>query len=273
MIHPARPTEIPAMSPLLLEAARVRAGRDPALWPLSDHPSEAVEQALRRAMTAENPPFRQQWLRSDAGLTHGIHLPVPPIYAGRFGAPGLIMDDSTVLPDASAEAAAQLLAAAEEDLRGHGARILLAASVPGGAFEAAFQAAGYAPLTLYYARSGLTASASDGTSVPPYGTPEAASGTGTVPPAPPHPPPPRNLSARLHPRPTLPRHPTPPRCPAPPRPRLPRPLPARTAPRRPTFPASPCAVPKAVLRCRRSTPSGSPTPRRQSGSRHGWRAA
>lgn len=182
MTHPATPTEIPAMSPLLLEAARVRAGRDPALWPLTDNPSEAVEQALNRAMTAENPPFRQQWLRSDAGLTHGIHLPVPPIYAGRFGAPGLIMDDSTLSPDASADAAAQLLVAAEEDLRGHGARILLAASAPGGAFEAAFQAAGYAPLTLYYARSGLTPSASSRTSVPPNDTPEAASEAATVPP-------------------------------------------------------------------------------------------
>ena len=170
MTHPATPTDIPAMSPPLLEAARGRAKSDPALWPLTESPSEAVEQSLRRAMAAENAPFRQQWLRSDAGLTHGIHLPVPPIYAGRFGAPGLIMDDSTLSPGTGAEEAAQLLAAAEEDLRGHGARILLAASVPGGAFEAAFVAAGYAPLTLYYARSGLT-------SAPTPNTPTAQSDT------------------------------------------------------------------------------------------------
>lgn len=156
MVYPAALADIPAMLPLLVKAASRRAAGDPALWPLTERPTEAVEQSLRRAMTAETPPFRQQWLRSAAGVTHGIHLPVPPIYAGRFGAPGLLMDDSALSPEASAEEAACLLAAAESDLTRHGAKILLAASIPGGPFETALLAADYAPLTLYLSRSGLT---------------------------------------------------------------------------------------------------------------------
>ncbi|MBN7784898.1 hypothetical protein JYP51_08210 [Ponticoccus gilvus] len=155
MIRPARPDDIPAMLPRLLAAARDRAHRDPALWPLSEDAAGAITASLQNTLNAEAPPFRQQWLLSGTGLAHGIHLPVPPIYAGRFGAPGLLMEDSTLAPGATGAEAAALLAAAEADLRDHGARILLAASLPGGPFEAAIEAAGYQPLTLYYARSGL----------------------------------------------------------------------------------------------------------------------
>ncbi|GGB15366.1 hypothetical protein [Allosediminivita pacifica] len=159
-IRPANPDDIEAMTELMVGDARIRAGREPVLWKLKADPAGAVGAALRAAMEAEAPPFRQQWLLAEndgsvVGVVHSILLPVPPIYAGRFGPPGLIMEDSAVSDNAPEDTPQALLEAAERDLHEAGAEVLLASSVPGGDWERVHETAGYAPLTLYLARSSL----------------------------------------------------------------------------------------------------------------------
>ena len=166
-IRPADLSDLEAMAPLLVADARAREALLPGLWPVAGDAGARVTDAIRRALSAEAPPFRQHWLVAEAagritGLAHSIRLPVPPIYAGVFGAPGLIMEDCCTPPDAPADLRARLLAAAETDLRQDGAEVLLASSVAGGDWADTMAEAGYAPLTLYLARAGLRAAADGG---------------------------------------------------------------------------------------------------------------
>lgn len=154
--------DLPAMRSLLLADAQARAAVDAALWPVAETAAEKIAAALRPVLSGAELPFYQSWLVAEAGgaicgLAHGILLPVPPIYAGAFGPPGLIMEDCYVAPDAPEGTDAALLAAAEADLIAAGAQILLTSSVTGGAWEPAIAARGYVPLTAYLARSGLRA--------------------------------------------------------------------------------------------------------------------
>jgi hypothetical protein len=115
---------------LLLADARERRDLDAALWALADDAAAQIERALTFAMTAEAQPLRQFWLVAEAagaivGVVHAMALPVPPIYAGASGEPGLILPDSFVLPEAPDGTTEALVAAAEEVLRNDGARILL----------------------------------------------------------------------------------------------------------------------------------------------------
>ena len=66
------------------------------------------------------------------------------------------MPDSFVAPDAAPGTTEALLAAIESRLRQAGARLLLTSHVVGRAWQTAFAKAGYAPLTLYLSRSGLS---------------------------------------------------------------------------------------------------------------------
>lgn len=111
-------------------------------------------------MEADKPAFRQQWLIADTGrdivgVTHSILLPIPPIYAGEFGPPGLIMEDCFIKPDAPPETRVALLRATEVDLVNAGARILLASSMEGGDWESEYLRRGFEPLTLYFTKTGL----------------------------------------------------------------------------------------------------------------------
>ena len=105
--------------------------------------------------------MRQRWLVAEqagkvVGVAHSILVPVPPIYAGAFGPPGLLMEDCCVPSDATDETRQALLDAAEEDLIAAGAKGLLASSINGGVWEPVFKRHGYAPLTQYFAKSGLS---------------------------------------------------------------------------------------------------------------------
>ena len=162
-LRPADMSDIDRMTALLLEDAEARAETDQMLWGLAADAAIRVRANLEATLTAEAPAFRQRWLVGEsagavAGVTHTIHLPVPPIYAGAFGPPGLIMEDCALSADAPDGTAEALIAAAEADLTDAGAVILLASSVPGGPFEAALGTHGYEPLTLYFSKSGLAAS-------------------------------------------------------------------------------------------------------------------
>lgn len=144
---------------LLLDAGR-RHAADPAIWKLDENAGDKIRSTVKSAMGNDTPPFRQQWLLAETdagvvGVAHTILLPVPPIYAGDFGAPGLIMEDCFVAKDAPTGTENALLDAAEADLVAAGAQILLGASVTGGAWETAYAARDYSSLTLYFAKVGL----------------------------------------------------------------------------------------------------------------------
>lgn len=159
-IRPAMLSDLERVAELLLADAKARCAHDPQLWKLDSAAREKILTTVRLAMAAEKPAFRQQWLvaetdRDIVGVTHSILLPVPPIYAGEFGPPGLIMEDCFIEPNAPPETRAALLRAAESDLVKAGARILLASSVDGGDWESEYRRQGFDPLTLYFAKTGL----------------------------------------------------------------------------------------------------------------------
>jgi len=159
-IRPAEVSDLNAMVDLLIIDAEQRHATNQILWKLEANAREKVTAAIKTVMENENPPLRQQWLLAEAndnivGLTHTILLPVPPVYAGELGAPGLIMEDCFVLEGAPTGTAKSLLDAAEADLIEAGAKILVASSIAGGAWEAEYASQNYEPLTLYLAKAGL----------------------------------------------------------------------------------------------------------------------
>ena len=159
-IRPAKLSDLDQITTLLLADAADRCAADPQLWRLDNDARNKTASTIRAAMEAEKPPFRQQWLVAEAagklfGVTHSILLPVPPIYAGEFGPPGLIMEDCYIVPDAPAETRGKLLKAAEVDLIAAGAVILLASSVERGSWEKEYASHGYEALTMYFAKTGL----------------------------------------------------------------------------------------------------------------------
>jgi hypothetical protein len=99
--------------------------------------------------------FRRAWLVAEAGvrLTHSMLLPVPPIYGGHWGEPGLLREDWALAAEAPPGVADALLAAAEADLAAAGARLLLASTAPGGPWQGCYERHGYERLTLYLAKA------------------------------------------------------------------------------------------------------------------------
>ncbi|MEQ6204750.1 hypothetical protein ABMC88_17040 [Sulfitobacter sp. HNIBRBA2951] len=140
--------------------AEVRHAEDGILWKMAEDAPAQIEKALTFALTAEQQPFRQIWQVADddgwiGGVVHSMLLPVPPIYAGSSGEPGLILPDSYTAPDAPDGTVNALLVAAEKALQEAGARIILSSYVAGGDWRAAFEGTGYDPLTLYLSRTDL----------------------------------------------------------------------------------------------------------------------
>lgn len=161
-IRPANIADLNPIAELLMADAKERCAADPGLWRLTDDAQSKIYGTIKIAMEAEKAPFRQQWLVAEfggqiVGVTHSILLHVPPIYAGRFGPPGLIMEGCFVSSDAPDGTHAELLNVAEADLIDAGALILLASSVVNGAWEPMYAGSGYTPLTAYYAKTGLDA--------------------------------------------------------------------------------------------------------------------
>ena len=164
-IRAAAPSDIVSMVDLLMQDAARRHARDAALWALDGDARRKVEDALTFALTEQKQPFRQKWLvaQSDdkpadhnlVGIIHTLRLPVPPIYAGRWGDPGLLMPETLVTDDAPAGTLDALVDAAEADLLASGAELLLASWVCGDESDAALRGRGYQPLTLYLSKSGF----------------------------------------------------------------------------------------------------------------------
>lgn len=159
-VRPAAMADLDVLTDLLMRDAEQRQMTDPDLWTLKADARAQISAAIKQAMESDNPPFRQRWLLAEAGgavvgVIHTILLPVPPIYAGDFGAPGLIMEDSFVSDSAPDDTRAILFAAAEDDLIEAGAKVLVASSIVDGPWASVQTDRNYAPLTLYLARTGL----------------------------------------------------------------------------------------------------------------------
>ncbi len=159
-IRPAQENDVPQLVELLMADAVQRHAKDATLWKIADDASAQIEEALAFALTAENQPFRQFWQVAEergqiTGVVHSMMLPVPPIYAGANGEPGLIHSDSSVAPNAPAQTVGALLDAAEDALRDAGARVILSSYVAGEEWRTVFGSRGFDPLTLYLSITGL----------------------------------------------------------------------------------------------------------------------
>lgn len=159
-IRTATTEDIPRLVDLLLVDAEERHAIDPILWKMAEDAPAQIKKALTLALTSEQQPFRQIWQVSEhdgavTGVIHAMLLPVPPIYAGRQGEPGLILPDSAVAPGATEGTVDALVAAAERALMDAGAKILLSTHVTGEPWRNVFRDRGYDPLTLYLSRADL----------------------------------------------------------------------------------------------------------------------
>lgn len=159
-VRPARVDDIPRLVELLLMDAAERQAEDAILWKIAEDASARIEQALTSALTEDQPPSRQFWLVTEdggkiTGVIHAMMLPVPPIYSGAYGEPGLILADSFAAPDAPEGTVDALVEAAETALKAAGAQIILSTFVAGDAWRDTFGSRGYDPLTLYLSRSDL----------------------------------------------------------------------------------------------------------------------
>ncbi|RVV96602.1 hypothetical protein EKE94_17930 [Mesobaculum littorinae] len=162
IIRPANTDDIPSITDLLVREAEARCAIDPVLWTVAPDAAARTDHALKEALTAAHQPFRQIWQIAEQdgriiGVLHAMCLPVPPIYAGRHGEPGLILPDSAVAPDAPDGTVDALVGSAEHALADAGASILLTAHVTGATWQDVFRARSYEPLTLYLSRADIGA--------------------------------------------------------------------------------------------------------------------
>lgn len=149
--------DLEPVADLLLDDAKTREAANPVLWKLDREPRQKILSAVRTTMEAGE----QRWLVAQSGTTivgviHSMRVPVPPIYDGAFGSPGLIMEDCFVSTAAPPTTRAGLLQAAETDLFETGARLVIGASAAGGDWEQEYARQGFEPVTLYFAKSGLS---------------------------------------------------------------------------------------------------------------------
>lgn len=159
-VRTATTGDIPRLVDLLLLDAEERRAIDPILWKMAADAPRQIEKALTFALTSEQQPFRQIWQVSEhdeaiTGVIHSMLLPVPPIYAGRQGEPGLLLPDSAIAPGAPEGTVDALVAAAELALIKAGAKILLSTHVTGKPWRDVFRGRSYDPLTLYLSRTNL----------------------------------------------------------------------------------------------------------------------
>ena len=159
-VRTATTADIPRLVDLLLLDAEERHAIDPILWRMPADAPAQIEKALTFALTAEQQPFRRIWQVSEheeaiTGVIHSMLLPVPPIYAGRQGEPGLLLPDSAAASGAPEGTVDALVAAAERALMNAGAKILLSTYVTGNPWRDVFRGRNYDPLTLYLSRTGL----------------------------------------------------------------------------------------------------------------------
>ena len=94
-IRPATPRDVPGIVALLTQAALERRSLDRLLWRPAADAQTRVEGAVGAALEGTEAPARELWLIAErsspiAGVTHAITVPVPPIYDGAEGPPGIV---------------------------------------------------------------------------------------------------------------------------------------------------------------------------------------
>ena len=130
-IRPATPGDLPGIVALLTEDAQERRSLDPLLWRLAADAPARVERAVGATLDRPEATARELWLVAEhlgqiVGVTHAMMIPVPPIFDGAAGPPGLLLDDCFTSAQAPSGTAEALLVATEAALRMAGAPFLIA---------------------------------------------------------------------------------------------------------------------------------------------------
>ncbi|WP_407159470.1 hypothetical protein [Bradyrhizobium sp. STM 3557] len=167
MIPAARPAtlqDLPAIVALLIEDAGARNSLDPILWRVAGNASTRIETAAGAVLNGLQAVGQELWFVAEqagriVAVMHAMLVPVPPIYDGSAGHPGLLLDDCFVSPDAPLGTGEALLAATEAALTAAGAPRLIASCPAAAPLRTLYEQRGYEPVTLYMAKHGLKAQA------------------------------------------------------------------------------------------------------------------
>jgi len=154
-------TDLPQVVDLLIADAEQRHMKNPMLWPVVENVYQHIDDAVRTALN-KNSTFEELWLLAQdsgrtIGVSHALMLPIPPIYAGESGLPGLILDDCFTVEDAPLGSEESLLLATETALRDSGATLLLASCLAEGQRRSLLERHGYKAITLYMGKVGFEA--------------------------------------------------------------------------------------------------------------------
>jgi hypothetical protein len=149
--------DLPAIVALLLLDAEARRALDPMLWRIATDASTRIEKAVGAALTGSQTSAGELWFVAEqaaqiVGVTHAVLVPVPPIYDGSAGRPGLLLDDCFISADAPSGTAEALLTATEAGLVSAGAPRLIASCPVAGPLRPLYEHHGYEPVTLYMAK-------------------------------------------------------------------------------------------------------------------------
>jgi hypothetical protein len=134
-----------------------RRALDPMLWRIATDASTRIEKAVGAALTGSQTSAGELWFVAEqaaqiVGVTHAVLVPVPPIYDGSAGRPGLLLDDCFISADAPSGTAEALLTATEVALVSAGAPRLIASCPVAGPLRPLYERHGYEPVTLYMAK-------------------------------------------------------------------------------------------------------------------------
>ena len=145
---------------LLTQDARERSALDPLLWRIAADAPDRIERTAGASLNGHHAPARELWFVAEhagriVGVTHAMLVPVPPIYDGTAGPPGLLLDDCFVSADTPSGTAEALLAATEAALTTAGAPRLIASCPAAGRLRPLYERHGYEPVTLYMAKHRL----------------------------------------------------------------------------------------------------------------------
>jgi hypothetical protein len=151
---------MPAIVALLMQDADARRASDPILWRMAGDASSRLERAVGAALGRSQASARELWFVAEhagrvVGVAHAMLVPVPPIYDGSAGPPGLLLDDCFLSADTPSGTAEALLATTEAALTAAGAPRLIASSPAAGPLRPLYERRGYEPVTLYLAKHGF----------------------------------------------------------------------------------------------------------------------
>jgi GNAT superfamily N-acetyltransferase len=163
-IRPASLEDLPAVVALLIQDAKARSLLDPVLWRIAGDAPARIERAARAAHNGSQALAGELWLVAEhagriVGVAHAMLVPVPPIYDGSAGPPGLLLDDCFISPDAPSGTVEALLTATEAALVAAGAPRLIASCPADGPLRHFYERRGYEPVTLYMAKHRLRSDA------------------------------------------------------------------------------------------------------------------